>query len=534
MPKENNKMQVDIDTLFKQNVNDLLSIKELYRKLKEMEEKISQIKYIDSVLAKKLKNEYEKLKKIILDENVQVKLNNDIETINSQLVTINSQLDTKTKGFINLAECGAKCDGITDDTQAFILAHEKLPQNGGKIIIPSGKIIISQKIVFNKTVILEGCAMDFSGQSNSMGSLIWTIENGELEFRGNSSCVKDFMISSDSYTSNSGNGISMLCPRPSIHNVSVYNQNGYGIKIGSETEDINVNSWYASNVKVRGNGHGLYVGHPTGKNASAGCCTKIDASYNNGNGIVLNAANTNNFLSTHIELNKQEGIKFIKSSSNFFLNPYLENNNGETIKDIVGDNSSIQNYVFGTMKVIGITHIYFENDNNLVMGYYPKKGEFPFFNKIVSDRLRISGKDITGNWNFEQLENGDLQIGKDGTSSSGVVKIRHKGSGKASFDVNKLSFNDSADGITSLTITGGTRNFGTIQANSTGEQTYNLTGASVGDLVLLRYYFTPPNGVTFMGYVSEDNKVVVRCSNVTNENISVNGNVGCVVIKIGR
>ena len=44
MPKENNKMQVDIDTLKKQNVNDLLSIKELYSKLEELAEKITQIK----------------------------------------------------------------------------------------------------------------------------------------------------------------------------------------------------------------------------------------------------------------------------------------------------------------------------------------------------------------------------------------------------------------------------------------------------------------------------------------------------------
>ena len=65
MPKENNKMQVDIENLFKQNVNDLSSIKELYRKLKEVEEKIIQIKYIDSNLANKLKKEYENLKKII-------------------------------------------------------------------------------------------------------------------------------------------------------------------------------------------------------------------------------------------------------------------------------------------------------------------------------------------------------------------------------------------------------------------------------------------------------------------------------------
>ena len=85
MPKENNKMQVDIDTLKKQNVNDLLSVKELYRNLKEVEEKISQIKYVDSTLVKKIKKEYENFKKIILDENVQIKLTNDIETINSQM-----------------------------------------------------------------------------------------------------------------------------------------------------------------------------------------------------------------------------------------------------------------------------------------------------------------------------------------------------------------------------------------------------------------------------------------------------------------
>ena len=109
MPKENNKMQVDIDTLKKQNVNDLLSIKEIYSKLEELGEKITQVKYIDNTLVKKIKKEYENFKKIILDENIQVELDNkidefnkklthDIETIKSQLNnnTSNSQLDTNT------------------------------------------------------------------------------------------------------------------------------------------------------------------------------------------------------------------------------------------------------------------------------------------------------------------------------------------------------------------------------------------------------------------------------------------------------
>ena len=80
-----NKHEVDIDTLFKQNENDLVSIKELYRKLKELEKKISQIKYIDSNLADKLKKDYEKLKRIILDENIQAKLTNDINDIKTRL-----------------------------------------------------------------------------------------------------------------------------------------------------------------------------------------------------------------------------------------------------------------------------------------------------------------------------------------------------------------------------------------------------------------------------------------------------------------
>lgn len=100
MSIDNNKMQVDIENLFKQNVNDLSAIKELYRKLKEMEEKITQIKYIDSALAKKLKKEYENLKRIILDENVTLYLDKKIEVntklindINEAISHFNLQLD---------------------------------------------------------------------------------------------------------------------------------------------------------------------------------------------------------------------------------------------------------------------------------------------------------------------------------------------------------------------------------------------------------------------------------------------------------
>ena len=85
MPIDINKHEVDIDTLFKQNVNDLASIKELYRKIEELEDKIEQIKYIDSKIVDKIKKDYESLKRVILDENIQAKLINDINEIKLRL-----------------------------------------------------------------------------------------------------------------------------------------------------------------------------------------------------------------------------------------------------------------------------------------------------------------------------------------------------------------------------------------------------------------------------------------------------------------
>ena len=114
MSNENNKMQVDIENLFKQNVNDLCSIKELYNRIEELGEKITQIKYIDNTLVKKLKKEYENLKKLILDENIQVKLTNDIEKINSELVTITQEVEKITRQPSNVKKVAL--DGSCDYT----------------------------------------------------------------------------------------------------------------------------------------------------------------------------------------------------------------------------------------------------------------------------------------------------------------------------------------------------------------------------------------------------------------------------------
>ena len=71
MPIDINKHEVEIDNLFKQNEFDLCSIKELYRKIDEIEEKIRQKKIADNALADMFKKEIESLKKLIQTENTQ-------------------------------------------------------------------------------------------------------------------------------------------------------------------------------------------------------------------------------------------------------------------------------------------------------------------------------------------------------------------------------------------------------------------------------------------------------------------------------
>ena len=70
MPYDINSQQVDIENLFKQNENDLCSIKELYRRIEELENKIEQINYINTKLVDKLKKDYEEFKNEILNGGV--------------------------------------------------------------------------------------------------------------------------------------------------------------------------------------------------------------------------------------------------------------------------------------------------------------------------------------------------------------------------------------------------------------------------------------------------------------------------------
>ena len=176
MSKENNKVdinkhEIDIDTLKKQNVNDLLSIKELYSKLGELGEKITQIKYIDNTLVKKLKKEYESLKRVILNENVQVELNNKIEETKNEQVELNNKIE-ETKTEINEVnsqmnsktnELNSKIDELANTGTTIEVVQKKVEEMSEKGLIQA-YTIADGTIEPNKTSFIKGGInkLDFS------------------------------------------------------------------------------------------------------------------------------------------------------------------------------------------------------------------------------------------------------------------------------------------------------------------------------------------------------------------------------------
>ena len=220
MSNENNKFQIDIENLFKQNVNDLAAIKELYRKFKEVEEKISQIKYIDSTLANKLKKEYEKLKKIILDENIQAKLSKEIERIISELdnkvnksyiETINTQLDIKANkndivDWINLNSKITNIEDISTDIKNAIEGVE-----GATLYIPFGNYKFNPFKISNTdnlTIVCDGKLFlnninnEFAIEFNNCNNL--SLEMINCEFN-NSNVAGIVLTNCKNYKINGGN-----------------------------------------------------------------------------------------------------------------------------------------------------------------------------------------------------------------------------------------------------------------------------------------------------------------------------------------
>lgn len=154
-----------IEELQCQNSIDFQGIKNIKESIKKLNSEITKAKNLNNSINKKILSEYEKIKKIILDENVSVTLDNKISNvnkllndlksnvyslengqafekkINENIKTISSQLDTiiQQRGYVTYEDFGAKGDGVTDDGNAIKQAHLKANELNKFVFCPTPK-----------------------------------------------------------------------------------------------------------------------------------------------------------------------------------------------------------------------------------------------------------------------------------------------------------------------------------------------------------------------------------------------------------
>lgn len=88
-----NKIQQNVKELQDQNAIDFQQWKKLGKDIEKLSEKIKLSDTNLNMLMKKIKNDYEKMKKIIIDENIQVQLNNKIEQNKNEIVDNKNKID---------------------------------------------------------------------------------------------------------------------------------------------------------------------------------------------------------------------------------------------------------------------------------------------------------------------------------------------------------------------------------------------------------------------------------------------------------
>lgn len=173
-----NRVQQNIKELQDQNAIDFQQWKRLGQEIERLEGKIKTSDNHLNLLMKKIKADYESLRKVIVDENVQVQLNNKIEenkseinkkvnkeTFVNSMKSINEQLDNNVRELANVNENLQKqidnriSKNENNTISANMLTTELLEQiNGGTINVNVNSSMIEDYSVISSK--LEMCNLD--------------------------------------------------------------------------------------------------------------------------------------------------------------------------------------------------------------------------------------------------------------------------------------------------------------------------------------------------------------------------------------
>ena len=406
----------------------------------------------------------------------------------------------------------AKGDGVTDDTQAFISAHELLPEGGGKIFVPVGQFKITTLVEFTKPTLLVGAIT--SQLEYLKGSTIRTSLNGMIKFSGVASGPEEINIVGDESHVAKAN-IQWTGSRPQGRNVNSHHSGGDGLLIGDKDVAVNVNSYNMINLKTwDSKGHGLHIASKIGEapNANAGLLMGLDSAGNLGDGLRLTNAHSSTFLGVHCESNlgvDSWGIRLVNGSAgNWFLNPYTE----EKVGDIYLTDDTFQNTFLGLRSGVGHTITDLGKLNLIFHKEVAKAGVNVFEGDVYFKGMGVSNSNAAGVFKWYQDENGHMKLTQEGTSIVKNLDVTTTTNNRV-LKTDKVNVGNTSNNLTGILRSFGSFTFGQVLEQSSKIATKPLAGAKVGDVVIVSTNGTQTNNVSFTGFVATDGIVSVRATN---------------------
>ena len=185
----------DIQNLQGQNSYDFQEIKRLDKVINEYNKRVSQTINMNNQINKKIQNDYEKIKKIIIDENVSITLDKKIDDnflkVTNKINNISSELGNVAKynNVVNLEKLGLISEEVNynqstkkyDMTDISIILQTSINSNYDTIIFPKGNYLIENEVIINKplTIIGNGCNI-YCSPSSSKVKRIFTINSSNV------------------------------------------------------------------------------------------------------------------------------------------------------------------------------------------------------------------------------------------------------------------------------------------------------------------------------------------------------------------
>lgn len=358
------------------------------------------------------------------------------------LAANNSQVSGRwrrlTNGFVNIRLLGADPTGTDSSSDAFSSALDLLP-DGGVIFCPHGVYKITESILLNRRISLwgEGFTSDYTSAVRAPTCIVGSGAFDRIVCNSYDTQVFDLQVDS---ASGAGDGIYVKFGHALINSVTVTNQTGSGIRVGSKSSGSgNSNHTQISHVRMLQNSlHGLYVHDVNAApNANALMIDGFDARSNTGDGIRVENAIDNQFYGVATQLNGGYGIRLLSGAKGqeFFF-PYCE---ADTSGTIILESGADQNLIFGYRQ--GTADAVSDSGaNNTIYGRDTSRQGDLIWRKIYAREQRVAVPGFTGYLSLTQTATDTYELRNKAGGTTGVLKIRCDG-GVGRLDTDDLFLN---------------------------------------------------------------------------------------------